>query len=97
MDWKNLFKKKCKHDPDMFMKIETGRMSVLNEENEREIKIVMIYVRCTKCNEILKLTPGGIAHDPINGVFMKTDAKTEIHANLSELEKQQLLEELELV
>lgn len=87
MNFLNIFKRKCSHDPDMFIKIED---SVLHEPNgePRKVKIRMCIIQCLKCKQILKLSPLGIVHDPVN-----PDEK-EDHAVLTHDEKKQLLKEI---
>lgn len=40
------------------------------------------------------MSAAGIVHDPIKGIYMDPNEKTEVHADLSIQEKKQLLKEL---
>ena len=87
------FKKKCKHDPDMFISVEEGELTEPGGE-PRKIKIRLLCVKCLKCDAILKIAPVGIAQDLVRGVHMPNTGK-EIHANPSKEEKKQLLAEIQ--
>jgi len=74
-------------------RIKKGKLTEPGGE-PREIKIRMLCIKCLKCDAILKMAPAGIVHDPARGIYMEPNTKKEIHANLSEEEKKQLLKEL---
>ena len=90
---KNLFKKECKHNPDMYTTLEDGRLTEPGGE-PREIKIRMCIIKCLKCNKVLKVTAYGIVHDPVKGIYMNPEKEKEVHAELSEKDKKKLLKEI---
>lgn len=83
----------CKHDPDMFVKIEEGDLTGPGGES-RKVQLRLLVVKCKKCDQILSLKPAGIADDPVKGVLRNPEEPDEVHAELTEAEKKQLLEEI---
>lgn len=57
------YNKKCKHEPKGYARVESGLLREPGEQ-EREVKIRMCYIRCTKCKRLLKVAPAGIIYDP---------------------------------
>ena len=89
------FFKRPKHDFDMYMKIEDGKMSGMGGLGERTVKIQIFGIVCRKCKRVFKIIPGGIIHDPEMDRIMKPDAIMEEHASMDINEKEQLVKDLE--
>jgi len=75
------------------MKIEKASLKEPNSE-QREIKIRIIYIKCTECDTTFKITPCGVVHDPERDLYLEEDALLEDHAKLTNNQKIQLKNEL---
>ena len=90
--WTNLKKKLCQHDPEVSIVLEEGELCEPGGQ-PRKVKIRIVYIKCLKCNRILRAVPKGVAHDPAKGIFQKDEANV-TQIQLSNDEKKQLMEEL---
>jgi len=90
---KKFLKNRCVHDFDMYMKIKDSKLTEPGG-TPREVKIRIVYVSCTRCERIFKVTPLGVVHDPVKNIFMEEDTVIEDHAVLNEADQKRLKKEL---
>jgi hypothetical protein len=71
-----MFTPRCRHDPEMSIHTENGKLTEPGGE-PRKVKMRMGYVKCKNCDQIFKMIPMGIVHDPVKEIYMRNEPKVQ--------------------